>query len=166
MSATSPCEPNITHSADNLLKQLDMVVRENTMAITVCFLIIGISGVVIFFIGKMAWGVVRSHRQRVGKEETTVPPGAGTGHDDDIHYVAKDGMGADLPQEAEAARVGAKLARVAAQYSAYNRALSNKLKGRGKVPDDLIDERILSRDEDDFKYAGKSTTGIRTDVFA
>jgi hypothetical protein len=146
------CEAKVTDSADMFLKQIGSVIRQNVAAILGCSLIVLVSGFVIFMVGKLAWDVVKLHRLHVGKTNRKQPVEPSPDHSDDVIYASSDGIDADLPDAPESSRIESKLARIKAQYSAYNRAISAYVHGRGREVDDLIDKRIVARKDDDFKY--------------
>ena len=143
------CEAKFTDSADMFRKQIGAVIRHNIAAIIGCSLIVIVSGFVVFMVGKLAFDVVQQYRFHVGKKQEEPE----TDHNDDIMYMSNNtGIDTDLPEETESKRIVSKLQRIKAQYSAYNRAISAYVHGRGRAVDDLIDKRIVARKDDDFVY--------------
>lgn len=174
------CELRVTDSGDMFLAKIGQVIRQNVVAIIVCLLIVSVSLLIVYVVGKMGWDVISSYKSHLEKTDLKPPPlpqpgsisssssssskKKGSVHNGDDVVFKNDldddsggGLLSDIPTEPEASKLASKLAAIKSQYSAYNRAISAHVlaKGNGEKPDDLMDEGIVSRKGDDFVYSDK-----------
>lgn len=77
-------------------------------------------------------------------------------NDDDVVYPDAAAVAASLAsnlQDSDNSRIKASITRLKARYAQYNAAMTDYAsRVKGKVADDVIDETILSRENDDFQY--------------
>jgi len=65
----------------------------------------------------------------------------------------------DLTMLAEVTAARSRLQDLEKQYKPYNEAMKRHAARRGELPDDLIDNRIVSRDYDDYDYKATKREG-------
>lgn len=137
-------------SAELLLKRVASEIGSNFVVLCVAVLLVGVALLLAVMVGRMIGDAVARHRA------TAAPAAARAARpdsaaDDDVRY--KGDARAELPPEPELPRVRAKLAEIKAIYASYNKAIADYAFGtKGRAPDDLIDERVLSRADDDYVY--------------
>jgi hypothetical protein len=144
-----------------VLDDLRRALGENAVIILLAAVVLAIAVAALFAVLRSAWGIVADWYKRrsgwdlgplaarfVPKKKTD------TGAGDDIEY--PDPEAGKPPAPPSGARIKARLAKLKALYAPYNRAITDYVAQTrdGALPDDLIDERILSRKDDDFEYTG------------
>jgi hypothetical protein len=134
---------------------------QNAAILAVSAVVVVIACVVLLAIARELWSVVSDWYKRrsgwdLGPLAKKPLPGRGgrrdPGADDDIEYPDPDA--GKPPEPPSGARIKARIAKLKALYAPYNKAITDyvaQTRG-GALPDDLIDERVLSRADDDFKY--------------
>jgi hypothetical protein len=165
----SNCNPSVIDSIEEHVRLIRDAIYENMMSIIAMVVILVVSGLVIFVIFKMAAGVYTEHRLLTNAgmfRKSSVTFGKQRDPDANVYDPRRDPdpavrqlLDPDLPPEPELDAIKRKMERVESQYSAYNRALTDHLAQTGRQPDDLMDARIMSRNNDDFEYSDRKTAG-------
>lgn len=152
---TAGCSLQPTDSADLFLGRIAAVIQTNMGVLLGCAVVVGISAMLIIVLVRFALDIVRAHRARTFSTLKEKKEEKNKGTNDDIIYGTPDGLDSDLPGVPEATRILGSLAVIKAKYSGYNRAISTHLRKKGRSVDDVIDQKIVDRREDDFKYEKK-----------
>lgn len=152
-----PDNPYDTPAQD--LKVLGKTVRENyfLLFLTIAFTILAIA-VIIYIVFKIVEAVrvyyryyVRSDRAQY-KDDDDVRYDAGNDEEED-EYASRDEYG----------RIQAKIQSIEDKYRAYNREIGSYARNvLGREPDDLMNEKILSRKHDDYDYSGGGGEGSKS----
>lgn len=155
------CQTLFKASSEVYLDKIVAALTNNYVALFTCALILvaamGMSAMLV----SMAQTSVQNYRALLpapAKQKTheTKKRTASGLHDDDMVYpgeaAAADQLASNL-QDSDNSRIRASIAKLKGKYSAYNLAMT-QFAGRvqGREADDLMDERILDRSQDDFVY--------------
>jgi hypothetical protein len=156
------CDASVVmQSHEAYLKRINRLVRDNAVALALCAAILLVCAVVILAVISMVRWTVRSHRQRTAANGTA--PEKKLDLRDDIAYAdGSSDVDPSLPKEAERTAVKRKLREIEGRYGTYNKAISDFLTSKGREVDEVIDKRIMSRDDDDYTYS--KTDVIRSGV--
>lgn len=144
------CEVTATDNTADILRRVAQEIMNNMVVLLLALAILALVAVLAIAIVRMIVDTVRRHRLSVFAPAPG-PSERAERNRDDVEY--KGGRKVELPPEPEGPKIRAKLAEIKALYSSYNKAIATYAFGtKGREPDDIIDERVLSRKNDDFKY--------------
>lgn len=149
MSAIS-CASNFTDPLESKVSKVSDVIKDNVIVIAFAMLLYGVLAFVIGSMIMMSVSAMQNYYRSVRKPSF---------HDmqKDDEFYKSDNEPDDAATNNEYSRIQSKIAKITNTYHAYNREISkHTMNSRNNRPDDIIDRRILSRDDDDFYY-GKYT---------
>ena len=152
------CDVKIADNTDVLLTRLRNVIRDNTMALAVWGVIVLGCALVLMFLASRIIQAVRNYLHHTAARKRVPPkPNVDDAVDDDIKYASDAKADDQLPTETESVYIKSKIGELRDRYGAYNRAISQYIRGKGREPDDIMDKRIMSRADDDFNDEKKDT---------
>jgi hypothetical protein len=149
---SSDCKVVLRESTTVYLAVIGTAVRDNVMVMIIAAVILAVTGLVVYYLCKQVWGVVQVWRRmkpteaqkiiRSAKTKTNLKTSAGAAgaavgqsQHDDVEYQEET------------------LARLPPQRQSDRARISNALiKVKGRAPDDLMDEKVLSAQHDDAKW--------------
>ena len=138
-------------SIEEVMKRIRSTISDNVTCLVICVLVLLVTGAVVWYVASTLVGALaewRRHRKPGPSAPTLEAPGS----DDDV---ARRTMGEDdeLPSGVdESAAVAERMAKIKVKYDHYNKAIARHAAKSGLEPDDVIDSRIMSRADDDFRY--------------
>lgn len=148
-------------NADMHLSRIGGAVRANYIALFTCALMLSGALFISYIMVKLAIVTVRNYYALLPSSnaaKTAAKKKAKTkalNADDDVAYpeeVAAAGLASNL-QDSDNSRIKASIDTLKKRYSSYNAAMSDyATRVQGRTADDLMDEKILSRENDDFRY--------------
>lgn len=152
------CEVTLASSTSELIARLNTVIRQNMFVLVLCLIVLVITIVIVMAVTWIAWGAVNVYTMHTNTRSAILGGGPKSKDEkvpnpDDAVYVdtAPDGLDPELPDPPEAVAIGNVLRRVKGQYAAYNRAIRQHELNKGRRPQDLVDEKILSAAHDDYR---------------
>lgn len=167
---TFPCDSSmIPDTVEMYLKRINQVIRKNVYSLVLCAIVGLVTVAVVCTMAGLGWASVKSYRLHTqttllnfsdkAKNKNKEP------NRDDVTYVTEtpDGIDAELPDAPERTRIASSLKRIKSQYAAYNRAIAQHDRNKGREPEDLMDERIISAEHDD--YTSKDLRGTKAPVY-
>lgn len=155
------CAVELKENADMLLSRIAAALRANYIVLLTCALMVFGALLISYALVSLAISTVRSYyvllpasttaESKTRKKSKAKSPAAA----DDVVYaddVEAAGQGSNL-QDSDNSRIKASITRLKGKYSQYNAAMSeHATRAQGRTADDLMDETILSRGNDDFVY--------------
>lgn len=160
------CAVVMKENVDAHIYSLGSAIRANYMALFTCALILVAALLVSFMMLRLAVSLVSNYRALVVQNaatpttgtHTSTSPGAAATNDDVVYAdeaadaATTSGLASNL-QDSDNSRVKATLVTLKNKYAQYNAAMSDyATRVQYRTPDDLMDETILSRGNDDFRY--------------
>lgn len=157
-SLATACDPAVALDPSEALQQrIRSALLTNGVALALAAAVGAAALLVLFLLVRMAMDAVRAYR-RATRERLDVLgapagkagslPAQGADPDDNVY---RGEPGPQAPRSEKAA-VDASIQRMKDRAAAYNRALTAHLAARGRSSaDHLIDERVLSREHDDYR---------------
>jgi hypothetical protein len=152
------------------LAVIGTAVRDNVMVMIIAAVILAVTGLVVYYLCKQVWGVVQVWRRmkpteaqkiiRSAKTKTNLKTSAGAAgaavgqsQHDDVEYQEETLARLPPQRQSDRARISNALTRLKGRYAAYNKAATDyAIKVKGRAPDDLMDEKVLSAQHDDAKW--------------
>ena len=134
------------------IKVLGKTVRENyfLLFLTFAFTVLAIA-IIIYIVFKIVEAVRVYYRYYVRSDRAQYKD------DDDERYTDGEADDDDEYAKDEYGRIQAKIQSIEDKYRAYNREIGSYARNvLGREPDDLMDEKILSRKHDYYEYSGKA----------
>jgi len=141
----------VENDFDGLMKKIGDQISSNAIAVAIAFAMTLVCLACTFYILSMAWDRIKSHLKTVASSKAYDPLESGR-KDSKDYYTYRSMDGTRIPPPSEHAMLYHKMDRLKGKYSAYNRALSGYLVANNRVPDDIIDERVLVSSDDNFAY--------------
>lgn len=154
-------------AADDIISSALM---QNYGVIAVCVVLIAAAAAVLYVVGVTAWATYAQFKTMTDLSRTSITAKTqaeavsktdGTTVDDphaDNEVWNAQTLASDPPLSVnDATRIRSAMTRLKGRYAAYNQALTvfdRDVKGR--EPDDLMDEKILSQSNDDYVYEDKA----------
>lgn len=153
------CQPNIEDGTSLLISRVANTIIVNGQAIALFSLVVLVTGFVMVYCVRSTWTTMRRYWDLKAATSRSYPPPVvmSAGADDNVPLespMTADGLDASLGPAADAKLLRSKMDRLKARYTAYNRALNANRARLGKDDDDVIDARVLARDNDNFYYTG------------
>jgi hypothetical protein len=172
MSAASECDAvlraDATASLDTILKAINRTASDNFTILTLSGLMLALTAAVLWFVGARIVSLVvdwRSVKQRQGSATRAGGKAQGTSSEelhDDVQYALPAPAAPDAEgRRADATSVAKRIADLKALYAPYNAAMVKYAQRRGRVADDLIDERIIGRADDNYNYRRRRRDDLR-----
>jgi hypothetical protein len=140
---------------DILVQSIMSTVNDNYICIGMLLLTMTIAGAIVTYVCKSITELYLQWR-RLSKGALIVSR-ANSDSIDDIPS-PKDDVD-DLPIVSSVHVARKRLAKLGTKYKSYNEAMKRYALARGELPDDLIDNRVLSRDYDNYKYDSRARVG-------
>lgn len=150
-------ETQVVASTDAIVNAIKHAFSDNIAVLAMSGFVIGLALMVVYFCllqivnAAIKWWGTRGPASRQPEPR----PGA----QDDVLY-GSDG-GGDALGKAEGPSVAKRIARIKASYKAYNDAKIKYADRRRMVADDLMDERIISRTNDNYAYNRRRPDDLR-----
>jgi hypothetical protein len=138
--------------SDELLQMsISETISKNYVSLAMLVITIAIAGCIVAYVLTAVFKLFENWRRLTRGSAGSAPELASKENIDDARSVlerAKD----DLPIISEVAVARKKLQGLESRYKSYNEAMKRYASRRKEIPDDLIDNRIVSRDYDDYDY--------------
>lgn len=139
--------------ATTRIRHIKAVMRENLGMLLMGFVFIGFA---LFFVIKlvlMSVNAVQDYYEFTTKKETGATVSYAEGDDEVYEEDIRDAGGVKDETDNEYAKIRSKMKEIEATYAAYNKEMGNFARNKlNRNPDDLMDRRILSRENDNFDY--------------
>jgi hypothetical protein len=145
----------VLDSIDELLRHLNRLIFGNAMSVGVCIFATGVCLITACVILRIMYDTVQTYFKNV-REYNSNDAYATQSSSNPDNYTYRTRDTESLPLASEEAMLAGGMQRLRAKYSAYNNALSTYLTNKGVTPDDLIDEGVLTAENDDFEYSKKN----------
>jgi hypothetical protein len=138
-----------------VINSLKSAIAKNLVGLGVCIVAVSLSALVLWFVGTTSFDLIMRWRSSYSKIAGSPGYALPSLDNDDVPIVENDDdYGEDgLPQETSTRAIGARIAMLRDRYKGYNSAITRLSLQRDEGDsDDLVDERIMSRNDDDFRY--------------
>lgn len=152
------CAVIMKESTEAHLSHISTVLGGNYLTLLLSAVIFLIALYISYIMVKLAISTISSYYALLPTSKAPVkkvkkPVSATAVTDDDAVYASDaDGLATNL-QDSDNSRVKASIGRLKNRYAQYNTAMTDYAsRVQGRAADDIIDETILSRANDDFKY--------------
>ena len=140
---------------DDVVDRLRTSRNDNVMSLVICTLVAIIALWIIWYVVNSIITALKnwsSHFADTSNDLNYNP--------DDVNYVEDSNDESDLPPVPTNTAVAAKMAKLAIEYAGYNDAMTRYSTKRNQGPPDaLINQHILSRGDDNFKYPRQCRDG-------
>ncbi len=157
------CKTNPSQSsADVTLRQLRSVINDNLICLGLTGALVMVTVLVVAYVASAVYGLVSSWRagvasSRLSRERGEKVPKPASVNDDVVYKPRRfvsAGSRAGQQGVPEATLVRNAIKTLNVRYGDYNSAVKRYAANRkdGEAADDLIDERVLSRESDDYRY--------------
>lgn len=161
------CAVVLKENVDVHLSKISSTLNVNYIVLVMCGVLVLAGLLVTYIMVRMGISAVQSYYSLLGPVIVTAPApttGGGTDTDDDLVYASDaadptetagtDPTLASNLQSSDNARILASISLLKGKYAQYNAAMTDYAsRVQNRVPDDLMDETILSRGNDDFRYS-------------
>lgn len=149
-SGTTCLGSGVIPLTDDILKEsIQSAISQNYVSIGMLLLTLAIAGVIVAYVVLAIYNLFANWRRMTQSGRKQQPMNADSL--DDARSVTERAR-VDLPMMSEVTVAKKQLRDLEAQYRPYNEAMRRHALRRGEMPDDLIDNRIVSRDYDDYDY--------------
>lgn len=151
------CAVVLKESADMHLSRITAALRTNYLALFTCALVIIGASALAYVMVSMAMTSVRNYYALLpgSSKKIAAKKKAKNAGGDDVVYaddVLASGDASNL-QDSDNNRIKASIKKIKGKYAAYNTAMTEYAsRVRDREADNLMDEGILSRENDDFNY--------------
>jgi hypothetical protein len=153
-------KPTGSASVELTLKHIRSAISDNVVVLAISAAIVSVSlGIVWFCYRTLSemFAEWRKHQLTSSSEKIM----SSTDADDAVYRSGGAGAFDDLPQTSEGIAIAARMKGIASLYTPYNDAMKARAANRDEIPDDLIDQRIMTRSDDDFRYPRRRPDRLR-----
>lgn len=163
------CAVVLQESTSAHLSRISTVLASNYLTLLLCAVIILIALFISYIMLRFAISTIQSYYALLPLapiKQTKVNASDDAVTDDDAVYADEDDakQSASNLQDSDNSRIKSSIGRLKARYAPYNKAMAEYAsRVQGRVAEDIIDETILSRSNDDFSSQSHNTdqTGVR-----
>lgn len=134
---------------DEVMGRLRQARTDNATGLFICAIVAALAFAILWYTVNAMISLIKDWRSNFADTQ-----GLSNHFDqDDVLYVSDTNEDDDLPPVPLTTAVGARMAKLAIEYAGYNNAMRGYADKRDEGPPDaLIDQHILSRGDDDFRY--------------
>lgn len=135
-------------SDDALVGMIQDTIEKNYVSIGMLLLTLAVAGVIVSYVGTAVYQLFTKWRRLT---QGAITKQASADSLDDARS-DRERANTEAPMLSEVAAARLQLQDLEKRYKPYNEAMKRYASRRGELPDDLIDNRIVSRDYDDYDY--------------
>lgn len=154
------CAVVMKESADVHLSRISTTMNSNYVALVMCAVMALAALLVSYIMIRLGVSTVRTYYSLLGPAPpppAPTVPASNLAHDDVVYAddadASVDPTLASNLQSSDNSRILASITRLKGKYAQYNTAMTDfAARVQNRVADDLMDESILSRGNDDFRY--------------